>query len=343
MIVDTYDIKSNIALLRKVSIFGLLMSAAFASPVLANDSTVVVAAGGLQFTKTDALQMESEDLFLSREGIRVKYRFRNLTDHDVNVIVAFPMPKLDMGHLYSYGGRDFHPSGREGDIFDFHARVNGKDIQATLDAHAFDTNGREITDEFHRLGIPITEVNKDHDLFKILDSLNIETQKQLMSEDVYTGDYPNWTVVASYYWQQNFPPHTTTTVEHFYKPSVGNFYFSWDRLSEDKYIKSFFWKTPWCPDDDLISAVKKIGREVGLQDGEAKNLQYILKTGANWAGPIGHFRLQIDKGKASLISTCPIPGLTLKKQGNSFVAEADNFTPTTDLDILLLYRNSTGE
>ena len=342
MIVDTYDIKSNIALLRKVSIFGLLMSAAFASPVLANDTTAVIAAGGLQFTKTDELQMESEDLFLSREGIRVKYRFRNLTDHDVNVTVAFPMPKLDIRGLY-VGNHDFHPSGREGDIFDFHARVNGKDIQATLDAHAFDTNGVEVTDKLHRLGMPITDLDKDHDLFDISNKLYNESDKRLWSEELFLGDYPNWDVVASYYWQQNFPAHTTTTIEHFYKPSVGREYFDWTDDMKNHFIQSDRAKSTWCPDEDLISAVKKISRELGHEEGAARELQYILKTGANWAGPIGHFRLQIDKGKASLISTCPIPGLTLKKQGNSFVAEADNFTPTTDIDILLLYRKSTGE
>jgi hypothetical protein len=44
-----------------------------------------------------------------------------------------------------------------------------------------------------------------------------------------------------------------------------------------------------------------------------ESVQYVLKTGANWQAPIGRFELQIDKGRADLISTCPIPGPHLQR------------------------------
>ncbi len=62
------------------------------SVATANDTIANFAAGGLTFSRTDAVGIESEDLFLSTMEVRVTYRFRNLTAQDVDGTVAFPMP-----------------------------------------------------------------------------------------------------------------------------------------------------------------------------------------------------------------------------------------------------------
>jgi hypothetical protein len=67
-----------------------------------------------------------------------------------------------------------------------------------------------------------------------------------------------------------------------------------------------------------------------------ENVQYVLKTGANWQGPIGHFELHIDKGGADLVSTCPIPGLQLQRAPYGFNAGATNYMPVSNLDILFV-------
>jgi hypothetical protein len=48
-----------------------------AASARANDSTAETALGGLTFTKSDAISMDSEDLYISRDRVRVKYRFTN--------------------------------------------------------------------------------------------------------------------------------------------------------------------------------------------------------------------------------------------------------------------------
>src|SRR3954469_7168232 len=68
-----------------------------AAPADANDSTAETAAGGLVLTRSNAIDMVSEDLFVSAEQIRVGYVFRNRTAADVRVTVAFPMPDRDLG------------------------------------------------------------------------------------------------------------------------------------------------------------------------------------------------------------------------------------------------------
>jgi len=71
---------------------GLLLCLGGTPLVSANDSTAALGAGGLIFTKTDAIAMEQEDLFISEDKIRVAYVFRNTTKQDINTRVAFPVP-----------------------------------------------------------------------------------------------------------------------------------------------------------------------------------------------------------------------------------------------------------
>jgi hypothetical protein len=60
----------------------------------------------------------------------------------------------------------------------------------------------------------------------------------------------------------------------------------------------------------------------------------VLRTANSWAGPIGKFRLTLDKGAAENVISLCADGL--KKTGpTTFVMEKANFTPTSDLEILL--------
>ena len=71
------------------------MLAATAAPAFANDSTAELGTGGLVLSRTDAVEMQSEDLFLSRDKVTVDYVFKNTSDNDIDTIVAFPMPDIE--------------------------------------------------------------------------------------------------------------------------------------------------------------------------------------------------------------------------------------------------------
>jgi len=72
----------------------LAVLALSAAPSRADDSTATLRAGGLTLEKTDKIALVSEDLYLSPTAVKVSYRFRNLTNADVETIVAFPMPDV---------------------------------------------------------------------------------------------------------------------------------------------------------------------------------------------------------------------------------------------------------
>jgi len=64
-------------------------------------------------------------------------------------------------------------------------------------------------------------------------------------------------------------------------------------------------------------------------------ISYVLTTGANWGGPIKHFKLTVDKGSPkNYVSFC---GEGVRKVGpTTFEMTAEDFYPQKDLDFLLL-------
>ena len=70
----------------------LALSLAAATPALGNDSTAELRTGGLALTRSDALAMDEEDLYVSAQEIRVRYRFVNDSGAAVTTRVAFPCP-----------------------------------------------------------------------------------------------------------------------------------------------------------------------------------------------------------------------------------------------------------
>lgn len=67
----------------------------FVCPVesFANDSEAAVEAGNLVLKKSDGITMESEELYLSLDQVRVHYVFKNTTPKEIRTIVAFPIGK----------------------------------------------------------------------------------------------------------------------------------------------------------------------------------------------------------------------------------------------------------
>ena len=63
--------------------------------ISANDSTGYVSTGGVQYLKNNNIQMYSEDLFISKNQIKVDYQFKNLTNKDISETVLFPLPPIE--------------------------------------------------------------------------------------------------------------------------------------------------------------------------------------------------------------------------------------------------------
>jgi hypothetical protein len=70
---------------------------------------------------------------------------------------------------------------------------------------------------------------------------------------------------------------------------------------------------------------------------QERRINYVLKTGANWAAPIGTLKLTIDPGAGDrLVSFCP--GRLQPAAANALEFTAKHFRPEADLKILIVGR-----
>ena len=325
---------------------GAGLGAATAGAALANDSTAELRTGGLVLTRHAGIAMKAEDLFISEQEIRVDYRFLNTTARDLKVIVAFPMPDLNIEGIddqISIPGKD--PE----NLLDFHTTVEGAPVRAHVEQKAV-RGGVDRTVLLKRLGVPVApqlQATRDA-LDKLPKSALAELRRLGMTED---DDFdagkgwehhlaPHWTLKTTYWWEQTFPAGRELRVSHRYKPSVGASAGTSLEIEEFYHSKEYRqYERQYCLDAGFLGAVKRAKTEAGPQTQAffEKRIAYILKSGANWKEPIGDFHLTIDKGKAdSLVSFCADG---VKKTGPTrFEVRHQNFTPTRDLSILILER-----
>ena len=150
---------------------------------------------------------------------------------------------------------------------------------------------------------------------------------------------PRWLLKTAYYWPQTFPAGRETRIEHRYRPSVaqsvGTSLGSPGAAKEDWFRD---YERKYCLDCDVLAAVDRAKRAAPGSYGapfSEQRIDYVLKTGANWAGPIRDFRLVVDKGRpGNLVSFC---GTGVRKIGPTrFEMRRSDFTPTADLHVLIL-------
>jgi hypothetical protein len=302
----------------------LLAGEGLAGQAIANDTTAVMATGGLVFKQSDSIRMVSEVLKISVRRIEVDYVFRNVGRVDVATTVAFPLPDLDM-RVHA-----LHPTAipNEGskNFVNFKTWVEGQEIAPAAEVRSFLREGREITETLRELDLdPLGSIVLDLEKGAKLEALGAA-----MNGGPDLGFIGEWITRITYHWPQLFPAGKELRIRHTYEPVAGG---GLTRPDDEPGA--------WCLDDSFRAAFNKLlktGKHSHAQYGYLSGtwVQYVLTTGANWAGPIEQFTLVIDKDGGDLVSTCPIAGLTLRRSGNSFVANAKSFVPKSDLNILFV-------
>ena len=319
-----------------------------AFPAFANDSTAELNTGGLDFVQNDNVEMRSEDLFVSTEQIRVTYHFFNKSDQPVTSLVAFPMPDITID------GPDDNIAVSTDDpvnFLHFTTTANGQPVPAQVEQKVL-AKGIDRTAMLQQLGIPLAPQLQA--TYTALDALPKDKWQSLIdlglaAINTYgTGpgpemtDHlePRWTLKTTYFWQQTFPSHQDLVIQHQYTPSVGSSAGSLIGTSLASDDKGYTAK--YCIDASFVAAATKLqtaDKGSTTKYVSEQRIDYILKTGANWAGPIADFTLTVDKGSAdNLVSFC---GNEVKKiSPTQFQVHYTNFIPKSDLAVLLLLPNT---
>ena len=328
---------------------------ALAAPAHANDSSASVGLGGLELRQNDAISMDSEDLFLSLDEVRITYRFTNHSDRDVETLVSFPLPALPDG-VEGYLGDTSYPEWRDRD---FHTMIGGKEVPLDY-SETFTVNGKNVEARLKQLGWPL-KFWDDYEFLDKIDQLSPVEKSKYLAEGLLKKpepkENPDWIVPG---WQmqtfvnrtQIFPAGQTVTVQHRYKPVSGGSVGGMLGViaspgDEEKEVRTWAdeYRAKYCIDDAFLAGFRKKmaeKRKQGQKNGDEMGmfyvenwLDYVLKSGANWRGPIKDFRMVIDKRDAdNLISLCA-DGVK-KISPTRFEIRRTDFEPNSDVSILIV-------
>lgn len=310
------------------------------SNVSANDTIAELSTGGLVFKKSADISMLSEDLFISLNSIRVKYRFKNNKPAATLVTVAFPLPDIGQD---AFENNVAIPSPQHANFLSFFTKVNGVSQETKLELRAVH-NGTDFSEHLRHLGVPITTQFAEAEL--ALKNLSVDAKIDLSNLGLVSitpaasGDLitPRWAIKTTYYWEQLFPPKEIVEIEHAYQPSVGRASetsIGGSELGEETDDREH--RQKYCVTDSFD---RQIGRLKNKRiDVRPFWLTYVLKTGSNWSGPIRQFRLVIERDHPStFVSFC---GQNVRRL-NAMQSElrSRNYYPMKDLHILFLKTGS---
>jgi hypothetical protein len=302
---------------RATFIILLLLLLASVESTLGNDSGAEMGASGLQFKEEKNISMEREDLYISQEKIEVTYAFKNHSDSDITIEIAFPVPE--------YTAEDAQ---RGLPFDDFMVEVNGNKIKYNSEIHAL-VNGKDYSKLLKKMGISIHDFGgHSHPLYKdFYRTLSRQDQKTLRKYGLVTeSGYPYWTVSIKHHWTQTFPANSTTAVKHTYTPWWGYFYFfTSDPADTDSFIKKA------CGNPDVTQWIRKQGQVF------VNTVAYILTTARNWRGPIKEFHLVIEKKKHQLVSLC-FDGKLNRISDTKFESYIKDYIPKQNLMVYYLYK-----
>jgi hypothetical protein len=331
----------------KSALVAVAVASGAAGVAHANDSTAELATGGLVFVQSDDIEMRSEDLYISAQEVRVGYRFFNKADKDVTVLVAFPLPEI---RVSEQDQNISLPTEDPVNFLAFETKVNGLPVAAQVEQRVT-ALGIDRTRYLRDLGIPLApHLNSTNEA---LDRLPREKWDELLrvgladieEYDVGRGMQKHlaarWGLNTTFYWEQTFPAQKETAIEHRYRPSVG-------ASVQTDLGSPYAAREPWyaafrqkyCIEKDLLAAIERVRKARKSEFGppySEQRIDYILKTGANWAGPIRDFRLVVDKGDPdSVVSFCA-EGVK-KISPTQFEVRKTDYLPEGNLSVLILKR-----
>ncbi|UXN04111.1 DUF4424 domain-containing protein [Bartonella sp. HY406] len=194
----------------------------------------------------------------------------------------------------------------------------------------FDANGEPFDDQYNRPYIDDKHLDNYLDFHSFVDGKAVATKStRKVVRD--SGDFPSEaTLYVTFYWQQTFPAGKKIKVRHSYTPSTTTGIPQSVNWIKENYLNN----DTYCPDKNFIAALNKY--EKANYDSGYHGIDYILTSGANWAGGvIEDFRLIIDKGKPDAFVTFCGDGVQ-KISPTQFEMRKKKYVPKKDLSIFIL-------
>lgn len=316
----------------------LLSAAVLAFPAHANDSEAAINLGGIELVQNRDVSMDSEDLYISKDEVRVRYRYTNHSDRDLELTISFPLPPIKASDEAIYGDQavpDFTK-------LDFQTAVDGKPVKFQVMKRA-EIKGRDVTQRLAQLGWPLEWITGSGDQPRFVGKLTAAEKAARVADGLLrkaeNGDhFPTWDVVTHVTRKQVFPAGRTVEVTHRYAPMIGGSVagslLPGVREEFPGNIRQYCIDKAFLAAFDKKLAARKGDDSVPMAYSETW-IGYVLSSGRNWRGPIKDFRLVVDKGKPeNMVSFC-MNGVK-KISPTQFEVRRKNFEPKGDLEVLIV-------
>jgi len=331
----------------RATVLALTLFSSHFDSAWANDTVAEITPNGLIFAREENISIEREDLYLSPNKIEVAYRFRNHSDNEIAVEIAFPIPVYDGLTVYNSPFHHYPLS-----FNDFDVEVEGRKIRHKQEVRAYlsTPEKREITALLIGMGLSIEDfagLAGPHANDRQIRALSEEQLRQLVQMGAIVSEndsfMPNWQVSVNYHWRQIFPPNSTTTIKHRYAPYLGGYYVYFQKtgngvsgeISENSAKES-------CLAPQVHQAIEDKMRRRAMDSGtkgariSINWLSYILTTANNWQRPIGEFHLTLERPADTIMSLCFGPKLR-KTSPTTFEADVQNFVPEHELRVFFYW------
>jgi hypothetical protein len=321
----------------------LALLAAASLPVRADETQAALNAGSLVLDQAGAITLVAEDLYLSEQSVRADYRFRNPTDADIEAMLAFPMPDIVGAPAMAVS----IPDPTQANFLAFDATVDDQAVAWQLEQHAFltrDGQPTEVTDELTGLGIPLVPTVAATAV--PLRRISEKRRQALIAagfldrqiyKDGTISDVPLWTLKSRSWRRQVFPAGREVVIHQSFTPSLGtqsSLSFGSPDLGPTQMAR---YADRFCTDLAFARSAQALYRRASADGSRSfqayeQYLTYLMPAGA---GPIGTFKLVVDKGDpATMVSFC---GSALKKTGPTTVEMVvKDYVPRRDIDVLFL-------
>jgi hypothetical protein len=231
-------------------------SAAPPEPANARSQTIAIPpalelpAGGIIFSSRDRVIVDHEALSIGLDRIEIDYLVRNPTTVPQTVVMAFPLPTIDMANLY---GADlaipaYNPDNPT-NFVGFWTTLDGVAVEPDVDQRALAIGHIEATATLKALGLPLYPL--DPGLSETLATLTPAQRQslreaQLIETENGTSE-PLWALRTIFHWRHVLAGDATVAIKHNYRPVAGSA--PW---SNDLKMKA---KTKYCMADEDIAAL----------------------------------------------------------------------------------------
>ena len=284
------------------------------------------AATGPVFDLPAGISVARQDVHISLDSVRLTYVFKTSRRGNVHFSFALPEMPVDAGEDIATLDKNSEAAGLAADTQPanyLHLSVSVNGGKLTLGGHGRALlNGKDVTRQLRDAGVPLLS-GPDGAAWR---HLRPDARTKLEANGLMALDAAAWTYQAEFAWDTVLEPGETRV-----EVSYATLAKYWSDITVDHFPEiapGGSATRAFCIDDALRRAFFR------------KPFSYDIYTVTNlaassngWHGPVGHYRLVVDKGAATnLVAFCP--PAARKISPTTFEWTATNYTPGGQTGVL---------